>query len=95
MNELPSADPASCLCLSQTGPSRRRAPEPPPWAAALGAVETPPVLALPGDLLPQVLDPLQASRSFPLPPGEEDEGRESGGKSACRGALGPGCWFAP
>ncbi|XP_073743273.1 interleukin-27 subunit beta isoform X3 [Callorhinus ursinus] len=67
---LPAApDLASCLSVSQTRPSRRRPPEPPPWTAAVGAVGTPPVLALPRDLLTQVLDPIQASQIRPLPPG--------------------------
>lgn len=78
MNErmiLPSADPASYLSISQTRPSRRCAPEPPPWAEAVGAVGTPKFLALPRDLLTQIPGPLQASWSSPLPPGEEDEGQ--------------------
>lgn len=73
--ELPSADRVSYLCISQTGPSRRRAPEPPPRAEAAGAVGTSQLLALPRGLLTQVLDSLQASRSCPLPPGEEHEWR--------------------
>ena len=71
---VPSADPASCLSISQTGSSRRRAPEPPPWAAAVGAMGAPPDLALPRDLLPQVPDPLQASWGCSLPSGEDEGG---------------------
>ena len=90
---LLSADPAPCLSISQTRPSERRAPEPPPRAAAVGAVGASPVLAPPGDLLPQVPNPLQASRVRPLPPGERDEGRPESavpgrGNSVCRSVLG-------
>ncbi|XP_058435203.1 interleukin-27 subunit beta isoform X4 [Marmota monax] len=58
-----------CLARCQTGPPGGRAPEPPPWAAAAGALGAPSVLALPRGLLSEVLDPIQASGSLPLPPG--------------------------
>ncbi|XP_040146615.1 interleukin-27 subunit beta isoform X1 [Ictidomys tridecemlineatus] len=59
---------ASQVCC-QTGPPGGRAPQPPPWAAAAGALGAPSVLALPRGLLSEVLDPIQASGSLPLPPG--------------------------
>jgi hypothetical protein len=77
-------DPASCCPISQARPSGRCAPVPCPWTAAAGAVAAPTVLALPGHLLSQVLDPLQTSWGHSIPPGEEDKGGPGGAKEPCK-----------